>query len=186
MKKLFVGFFVSFVFVSLTAASVLAVDKVAVTKTIGDNSPTPIDYDLAYPGMLPDSPIYFVKVARDRIVQLLILSKVNKSFYSMLLSDKRLSAGQSLIESGKTSLGATTVASSEEFFTEAVEQATKAKEDGLEVTELLAKLSVAVVKHQEVISELLMKVNGTEKSVLNKAYSDSQNSQLRVQELRKK
>lgn len=115
----------------------------------------------------------------------MISSDVNKSFYSLLLSDKRLGAGRVLIDGGKIPLGVTTIVIGEEFFSEAVDDAKRAKLSGLEVSELLAKLSVAAVKHQEVIASLLPKVSGKENADLDKSYLMSQNSQNRVKELMK-
>ena len=177
MRKLFAVIVLLFVSLSVFLTPVFAAVE---------DTPILIDYALPYPGILPDSPIYFVKVARDKVVRFLIVSNVSKSFYSLLLSDKRLAAGQILIDTRKTSLGVTTIASGEEYFSGAVELATKAKADGLEISELIAKLSVAVVKHQEVISNLLPKVTDDEKVTLGRSYTSSQNSQNRVQDLMKK
>jgi hypothetical protein len=60
MRKLFLSLLVLVAFLSLAVPSVVAVDE---------KSTTPISYDLPYPGMLPDSPVYFVKVARDRVMR---------------------------------------------------------------------------------------------------------------------
>lgn len=143
------------------------------------------NYELPYPGILPDSPLYFIKVARDRMISVLIQSPVKKSFYALLLSDKRLAAGQVLVDTGKTNLGVTTIVNGEDYFSEAVSLAEEAKKQKRDTSELWVKLSVAAVKHDEIISRLMPKVSGMEESRLESAYENSQKSRKRVQEMMK-
>ena len=40
-----------------------------------------IAYNLPYPGLLPDNPLYLAKVVRDRIADFLILKRLSFIFY---------------------------------------------------------------------------------------------------------
>lgn len=111
------------------------------------------DYTLPYPGLLPDSPLYIFKVIRDNVASSLIQNPIDKSFYQLFLSDKRLKAGEVLINKNKTSLGVTTILISEERFREAVRLARSSKKNN----NLISKLIVSSVKHEETISKLLDK-----------------------------
>ncbi len=142
-----------------------------------------IDYPLPYPGILPDSPFYFLKVARDKVMTALITDPVKKSFYLLLLSDKRLAAGQILLNTGKGDLGVNTIVNGEQYFSEAVNQAQQAKQSGKSVGELLVKLQVAGMKHQEVMGGEVGKVSGQSAGRLEKAAVTAQKEWSRVVEL---
>ncbi len=144
---------------------------------------TDVEYALPYPGMLPDSPFYFLKVLRDQAVAFLIKDPTQKSFYFLLLSDKRVGAGGVLVESGKISLGATTLLKAEDYFSLAVDQATVAKRSGKDASDLLAKLAVAGAKHAEVLSKVVPKTGEKESGDLAKAYRDNTESRKRIMEL---
>ncbi len=128
---------------------------------------TSVEYPLPYPGMLPDSPFYFLKVARDSLVTWLIADPVKKSFYLVLLADKRVGAGEVLVNSGKTALGVATLIKAEEYYKQAVDlminqNSTLRLRSGQElktqnsqgVNDLLSKLVVAGAKHGEVLGKI--------------------------------
>lgn len=151
-------------------------------------TPTRIDYPLPYPGILPDSPIYFLKVARDQLMLWVIRDARQEAFYLLLLSDKRLAAGEALIsksnKSNKSSdIGAMAVVKGEEYFSRAVDQAIAAKKSGADTNDLFSKLTVSAAKHTEVINDLLAKVSGKAASELVKAHRENQNSSDRVKEI---
>ncbi len=52
--------------------------------------PTPINYTLPYPGILPDHPLYFLKSLRDLILTKLISNPVKKFEFDLLQADKKL------------------------------------------------------------------------------------------------
>lgn len=129
------------------------------------------EYALPYPGILPDSPVYFLKNLRDQTMLFFLRSKTQRSFYLLLMSDKRLGAGQVLVNTGKTSLGVTTLAKSQDYFKQAVNLADKNNRD------LLSKLVVAGSKHQEVLGNL------RSKAPVEKVFLDNQKDFNRVTEM---
>lgn len=137
-----------------------------------------VNYALPYPGLLPDSPVYFLKVARDNFMLMIIRDPIQKSFYELLLADKRLAAGKTLIEAGKVPLGVTTISKAEDYFRLSVEQDLNLKSP--KSSDLTAKLVVSASKHAEVISNLLPKTTGTNFNNLQKAYQINQDNQKRV------
>lgn len=120
--------------------------------------------------MLPDSPLYFLKVARDSIVTSLISDPAKKSFYLLFLADKRLGAGEKLITKGKETLGLATLNRSEEYFVSAVDWAQKTTNE-----DLFAKLVVAGARHDKVLTK--------EKGDLTKARQLNAQSRKRAMEL---
>lgn len=65
-------------------------------------TPTPIEYVLPYPGLLPTHPLYVIKHMRDQIIEMLITDPVSKAEFYILQADKKLNMGISLQESFKT------------------------------------------------------------------------------------
>jgi hypothetical protein len=137
-----------------------------------------VEYNLPYPGLLPDSPIYFLKVARDNLVLTFIREEKQKAFYYLFLSDKRLATGQALVNNNQKSLGAVTVLKSQEYFRWAVDLAVKINNQ-----ELTEKLVVAGVKHQEVLAQMMAKGDKNSLDNLQKAYTLAQEDQERVRKL---
>lgn len=176
MKKFFAGLIVIVIYIG----SVFWGGKVRAQE---GNNGGKIEYALAYPGILPDSPIYFLKVARDQTMLWLIRDSRQKAFYLLLLSDKRLAAGESLIDKNEKNIGAMSVVTGERYFGQAVDQAVVAKKSGADTNDLFAKLTVAAAKHTEVIGNLLNKVSGKDAEQLTKARRDNQNSRERVREV---
>lgn len=137
-----------------------------------------VEYDLPYPGILPDSPVYFLKVARDNLFLALLREEKQQAFYYLFLSDKRLAAGQMLIRQGKKDLGATTILKAQEYFRQATNLAEK-----VNYRELTEKLIVAGMKHLEVIESYLFYDADLMGEKVQKAYSWAQEDQERVRKL---
>ena len=110
-----------------------------------------VNYDLPYPGILPDSPLYFLKAVRDNLIGFFITDPLKKAEYNLLQADKRLEASQKLYEKKKYDLSITTLSNSGNYFYYAIEKAAEAKKQGEDVNPLLQKLLNASKKHQEII-----------------------------------
>ncbi|MDO8583296.1 MAG: DUF5667 domain-containing protein [bacterium] len=127
-----------------------------------DLSPTPTsqsNYELPYPGLLPDSPLYFFRVIRDRIVSLLISDPLKKAEFDLLQADKRLNAGVYLFNSSKKNdknmeLAISTISKAENYFENATQKLKEAKKEGRDILEMGNRLMESSIKHQEVLSLL--------------------------------
>ena len=115
------------------------------------------DYTLPYPGLLPDSPLYFLKVTRDAIVGALITNAQKKASFDVLQADKRLSATKALLEKDKKKykLAESTLSKGENYMEDAVLKIQQAKREGLETNELELTLHKAIRKHEEVIRDII-------------------------------
>ncbi|MDO8621051.1 MAG: DUF5667 domain-containing protein [Candidatus Levybacteria bacterium] len=128
-------------------------------------SPSPkqaIGYELAYPGLLPDSPLYFLKVARDKAISLLTSDPLKKAEFDLLTSDKRLNSAVYLFKKGanKYVLAEQTISKGENYFEDAIKQVELAKTQGLSVSDTLSNLYLASQKHEEVIKSLVNQTSG--------------------------
>src|SRR3990167_5148581 len=142
-------------------------------------TPTPIltvKYDLPYPGMLPDSPFYKLKVLRDKIMLVLIQDPMKKVEFHLLLADKRISMSKSLVCKGKIELAKETALKGENEYTlitfllKDVE-----KKPG---KQLFDRLQNAALKHQEVLNEIVAKVSEKDKKTFETViYFSKQNAE---------
>lgn len=142
-----------------------------------------IDYTLPYPGVLPDNPIYFLKVLRDNVLLFLIQDRVQRSFYLIRLADKRVESAKMLLDKGETSLAAETAVQGEDYLTRAVDEAAGAKTEGRNVAELFAKLTVAGAKHDEVTGEMMVKLSGGDSQMMQRARQKNLDLRNRVREI---
>ena len=124
------------------------------------------DYVLPYPGLLPDNPLYPLKTARDRIVGFLISDPLKKASFDLLQADKRLQAGVYLIQTegkSKEQLAEQTISKGQNYLSESVTKLQEAKTQGRDVKDMARTISNASQKHEEVLTDLSMKVSAQEK-----------------------
>lgn len=121
-----------------------------------------VNYYLPYPGLLPDSPFYFLRVIRDRVISMLITNPLKESEFNLLQADKRLNAGifvfnDSNGNENKINLSASTISKAENYFEKALGDARTAKEKGMNIADITKNLKLSSQKHQEVLESLLNK-----------------------------
>jgi hypothetical protein len=119
-----------------------------------------VNYSLPYPGILPDSPLYFLKAIRDNLISAFVSDPFKKVEYNLLMADKRLASAKYLIDYKKYDLAITTLSKSGNYFDKAIQQATVLKKQGKDVDGLLDKLITASQKHQEVIFQMTQTTKG--------------------------
>jgi len=116
-----------------------------------------IEYYLAYPGkVLPDSPLWPVKALRDKVWLFLTTNPGRKAELRLLFADKRLGSAKLLFEKDKPEIGFTTLTKAEKYLEEAVAQEKVNRENEIDTTDFLQRLSNASLKHYEVMEEILM------------------------------
>lgn len=119
-----------------------------------------VEYTLPYPGILPDSPLYFLKAFRDRIVSILISDPIKKAEFNLLQADKRLGAGVALFEKGKKDLSESTISKGENYFEDGIKNIELAKKQGRDIGGLLGSYELSAKKHLEILSGLKTKTSG--------------------------
>jgi hypothetical protein len=149
MKKII--YFLSFLLVFVFTTSSFAQTK------------NPVQYadivkgiQLPYPGLLPDNPFYFLKMARDRIVGIFISSPLKKIDFDVLQADKRLNAGVFLIARGdkKYQLALTTISKGENYFPDALRNINSAKQQGMVVEGERQKVKESLMNHEQILKEV--------------------------------
>lgn len=115
-----------------------------------------IDYELAYPGnVLPGSALWNVKALRDKLWLFVTTSKVRKSELMLLFADKRVGAAKVLFENNNPDDGFTALTKAEKYLDAALIQEEQNRTRGVDTTEFLNRLSLASLKHYQIIEEIL-------------------------------
>lgn len=117
-----------------------------------------VSYELPYPGMLPDNPLYFLKTFRDAVVKFLISDPLKEAEFNVLTANKRAYAALLLAEKDKPELCLETLSKSTNYLHEAAVSLVKAKEKKMNITEILDRLDKSVKKHEQVFSQQIMPV----------------------------
>lgn len=113
-------------------------------------------YQLPYPGILPDHPLYFIKGLRDRILDFLTRDSLKKAELYLLYSDKRINMSQDLLKKGKWSLMISTASKGEKYSLKMVDYLKRAKKQGSSPTsEFILRAKLSNEKHREVLENLL-------------------------------
>jgi hypothetical protein len=128
-------------------------------------------YNLAYPGILSDNPIYKLKVLRDKIIEFLISDPNKKVEFYLLQADKGISATAVLVDKNKIQLAEETALKAENNMTLITYELKKLKQEPN--SELVGKLKIASLKHQEVLDSLISHLSKDKQSTLIKVLNFS-------------
>jgi hypothetical protein len=142
-----------FLIVFLFSVSLKAIAQ-SIPAATGDARFINVSYDLPYPGILPDNPLYLLKVIRDNVINIFIINPVKKANYDLLMADKRLAGSQALVGKKNYQLAITTLSKSGNYFDQAIQLAQQARTRGMDVVTILNKLYTASEKHQLVIYQM--------------------------------
>lgn len=119
-----------------------------------------MDYYLPYPGILPDHPMYWLKMIRDRVLLWLTRDPVKKSERLLLYADKRIGAAQALAEGNQLELAVSTATKAEKYLAQVIDKV--ADQEG----ELKGKVKQAGLKHMEILKTLEERLEEESKGVL--------------------
>jgi hypothetical protein len=133
--------------------------------------------DLPDPGMLPDSPFYFLKAWGEGIVTFFTFGDVAKAERFSYLAGKRLAEAKALAGKGRLDIAQTAVLRYQEHLEKALVKAKEAKEKGLDVDELLVLVSEATSKHLSVLADVYERVPDEAKPAIEKAMEESKRGQ---------
>lgn len=143
------------------------------------------NYQLPYPGLLPDSPLYKIKVLRDRIIEFLISDPIKKAEFDLLSADKRLSIGMALFDKKKHELAESTISKGENYFEDGIKNLEDAKKEGRQLDpSLLVAYDSSSKKHKEILEGLIVRASGGVKVRLNKTVERVEKFILMVDKLK--
>ncbi|HVT01213.1 MAG TPA: DUF5667 domain-containing protein [Patescibacteria group bacterium] len=151
MKKFFLPLiaFLLFFYVISTNNRVWAQD--AMMDSVA-TPPAAVEYNLAYPGLLPDNPLHFLKAIRDKIVSILINDPEKRAEFNLLTSDKRINAAEFLSEKGEDALSVSTLSKSNNYLSDSINAVIEAKKMNKNADTVLHNQDLAILKHLEVLA----------------------------------
>lgn len=180
-KKILLLFIILLFLIIFTSKTYVQAEEINQTSTSGAqlNQLKIVKYDLAFPGMLPDKPLYKLKVLRDRISVALMSDHQRKIDFYLLQTDKGILATAMLVDYGKIDLAQTTALKAEHNYTILVNEIkqTSKKPDA----DIFQKLKIAAAKHQEVLNSIIKKLPA-EKQKTFKTVLDFSKRNLKVLE----
>ncbi len=164
-----------------TESSIIQTTIPASTAASLSPSEQPMVYDLPYPGLLPDHPLYIIKVFRDRIVLLFTRDQLRRIEIKRHLADKRLSMGKALINKGKIELGASTMSKGEKYLFEAVKDTHAYISKTPEINQTTIDiLLVATINHEAIIQQLLNDAPLIDRESLGLSFQIAQESEREI------
>ncbi|MCX7881022.1 MAG: DUF5667 domain-containing protein [Patescibacteria group bacterium] len=143
-----------------------------------------VAYNLSYPGILPDHPLYFIKTIRDRLLDFGTRDYIKKAQLYLLFSDKRANASLFLIKKGKNKQAVTVFSKGEKYFLKIPSLLTTAKKQGISPPAgFVEKLKLSNQKHQEVGQELLKTVPQSQIDEVKKVMKITQEIRVLLEKL---
>lgn len=144
----------------------------------------PIDYDLPYPGILPDSPFYNFKVLKDKTNEVFISSPSEKSNYFLLQADKRLAASIMLYEKGNTQVSVETLSRGVNYLEKSYAKMEEAERSQENIYDTFGKMKASLIKHDEEIEKFRNTEKGQDLEKLDESLKKVQELQNKVNSLK--
>lgn len=143
-----------------------------------------IDYYLSYPGILPDNPLYKLKVLRDRVSAMLISDPSKRVEFYLLQADKGILATAMLIDKNKVNLANETALKAENNMTLLTYELGKFTQKP--ESSFVARLKLASLKHQEVLQSLADRLPENEQATLIAVINFSKTNLQTIEKFEKK
>jgi len=156
VKKFLIVFFILLLFL-LSFKTTLAEEGI-----LSAPAATMDNYELPYPGLLPDHPLYFLKMVRDKIIGFFISDPIKKAEFDVLQSDKRLSAGVYLINKKSLKsqqLALDTFSKGENYYDDATTKVVLAEKQGINTTDIKTKIKASLQNFKAILEKSKNKVS---------------------------
>ncbi len=145
-----------FLIISLLIALATSHPSFALTSSPSAEIKVESKYILAYPGILPDNPLYKLKVLRDKLIPIFISNPQKKIEFYLLQTNKGIAATAALVTKGNVKLAKETALKAEHNYTLLTYEVKKNK--WKIDSNYYATLEEAALKHQEVLNGIIEKV----------------------------
>ncbi len=130
-------------------------------------SPVPeaVEYQLPYPGILPGSPLYSIKMIRDRIIETLTSDPVKKANFYLLQADKRTASALMPYKKNDDKMAETTLTKAQKYLEKSLIKAQEAKNSGKDVGDIFARIKDSSAKQKQEIEIISGKSKGIGQSL---------------------
>lgn len=131
------------------------------------------DTNLPSPGILPDSPFYFLKAWKEAIQNFFTFGAENKAKQFLHLADVRLAEYQKMIEKGKTEIAQKTLDKYQKQLDHALQKIEELKNKGEDTKGISQKVEDTINKHIEILQGNLQNAPEAAKKGLQNAIENS-------------
>lgn len=143
-----------------------------------------IEYNLPYPGILPDHPLFFIKNFRDKILEISKRDYFNKAELYLLFSDKRVAMALAMAKGGKDKYAVNAFEQSEKYFARIPPLIDTAKKQGTSATsDFILRLKLSNSKHKEIGETLLKDLPQGQNEKINEALKLNQEIKKKIEKL---
>jgi len=120
------------------------------------------NYELPFPGLLPDHPLYLLKAARDQTLVFVTTDYERKARLQLELSDKRIRAGELLVDNKKYELAVSSFSKGERYFEQSIETLSAGKIQGQAPTSaIVEQMGRSNKKHMEILVRSSKELSGS-------------------------
>ena len=116
------------------------------------------EVDLPSPGLLPDSPFYFLEIIAEEIGTFFTFGDLKKAERYAVLAAERLAEIKAVVEKGKPEFAEKTLARYENQLNNSIALAKKAQTKGQSTEQIMTRVGKATPVHLEVLAEVYEKV----------------------------
>lgn len=183
MTKAFIIFSFPFFFLSLSVTPMSAQSPSLINSVTRTSTPKTVDYNLAYPGILSNHPLYKLKILRDKITERLISDPSKKIDFYLLQTDKMILASSILVEKGEIEPAKETALKGENNYTLITYEFKNINKKPNQ--KIYNKLKMAAKKHQEILNIIIGKVKENDKETFKNVLYFSQINLKEIERLYK-
>lgn len=120
-----------------------------------------VEYNLPYPGILPDNQLYCVKVVRDKLMDFLTRDFLKKAELNLLFADKKIAMASELSKKNKWSIAKKTISEAEDHYQRIIDSLIESKKQGTSPSgDFILKVKLSNEKHRQTIEDLLKEAPG--------------------------
>lgn len=119
------------------------------------------NYHLPYPGILPDHPLYVLKMVRDRAKLIIVTDEIREAELLLFYADKRIGTAEALLRESKLNLAEATAQKAEQYMAKAMEVMRSLDEEKKkENIDLWWKYYHSINSHKSLLEEMLLMLEG--------------------------
>lgn len=141
-------------------------------------------YDLPYPGILPDHPLYIFKKTRDNVLVFATRDTMKKAQLYLLMSDKHIAMAAELENKGKDSQAFEQLQEAEALFAEIPPLLKTSKQQGVSATgDFMQTLFLSNAKHEQVITQVIKNITDLQVDEVNALLKLNKTSQENLRKI---
>ncbi|MBI4009156.1 hypothetical protein HY357_02900 [Candidatus Roizmanbacteria bacterium] len=143
-----------------------------------------VEYNLPYPGILPDHPLFFLKEIRDKFLEMTTRDTIKKAELYLLFSDKRVAMAMSLAKTGKDKLIVAAFLQAEQYFSKIPALLATSKKQGVSASaDFIQRLKLSNAKHKEAGEMFLKDLPQGQNENINRALNLNQDIKKKIEKL---